>query len=289
MRLQFLFSGVILVGLFDVAHSITFGAEDDRVCSDDETVTRQWCESCCRDWCEEDDICIDDRCWSLFSAWDTLTKEVETSTSTKEARKYALLVDDVQEEYRHILEPRIGNIVKLVDWFRKESQPIVWGTWSRRSPDDGYFGSLDRWWAGLVLKELATGLLLKKENGEDLMPEAAPQSVEEKKMVLHSKYYDMFRAGEEDGGESRLHKYLQEQGVNTVVLVGAWTDECIVSTAFRAFNWDYDVIVVQDATYSGWGYEAHVAALDLMKKSCCRVTDSDGLLKILMEPNTATS
>lgn len=49
---------------------------------------------------------------------------------------------------------------------------------------------------------------------------------------------------------TRLHQMLQEHGIDTVVLIGTTTPNCIRTTCYDALSYDYDVVVVEDATSS---------------------------------------
>ena len=41
---------------------------------------------------------------------------------------------------------------------------------------------------------------------------------------------------------------LRAWGVNTIVLAGAWTDDCIAATAFDAVDrYGFDLVIVKDA------------------------------------------
>ena len=44
---------------------------------------------------------------------------------------------------------------------------------------------------------------------------------------------------------------LHERGVDTLLLTGCWTESCILSTAVRAVNEDFNACVVDDALFSG--------------------------------------
>jgi nicotinamidase-related amidase len=48
-------------------------------------------------------------------------------------------------------------------------------------------------------------------------------------------------------GRSYLDEKLKEHGIDTVVICGLWTDECILSPAYAALSQGYDVVVVGDA------------------------------------------
>jgi nicotinamidase-related amidase len=48
-------------------------------------------------------------------------------------------------------------------------------------------------------------------------------------------------------GNSYLDEKLKVQGIDTIVIVGLWTDECVLSTAYAGNSRGYDVVVVGDA------------------------------------------
>ncbi|MFQ9741890.1 MAG: cysteine hydrolase family protein [Slackia sp.] len=50
--------------------------------------------------------------------------------------------------------------------------------------------------------------------------------------------------------QTDLHARLQKQGIDTLLLTGTTTPNCIRSTCYDALSYNYDVIVVEDATSS---------------------------------------
>jgi nicotinamidase-related amidase len=66
-----------------------------------------------------------------------------------------------------------------------------------------------------------------------------------------------------------LDEKLKAAGVDTVVIVGLWTDECILATAYGASSRGYDVVVVSDAV--GTGTPNQEAALTLVRGTCGHV------------------
>jgi nicotinamidase-related amidase len=48
-------------------------------------------------------------------------------------------------------------------------------------------------------------------------------------------------------GESYLDKKLKAHDIDTIVIIGLWTDECVLSTAYAGNSRGYDVVVVGDA------------------------------------------
>merc|ERR1711988_136693 len=70
-------------------------------------------------------------------------------------------------------------------------------------------------------------------------------------------------------GQGTLHTELQKLGVDTVVQVGAWTDDCIISTAFHAFSLQYDVVVVEDGVSTA--SKQHFNAIEGMRGAAAKV------------------
>merc|ERR1711998_225097 len=70
-------------------------------------------------------------------------------------------------------------------------------------------------------------------------------------------------------GKSWLDEKLKQHGIDTVVIVGLWTDECIISTAYAALSREYDVVVVGDAVATATAH--HAIALTIMNATAGKV------------------
>merc|ERR1711998_51766 len=70
-------------------------------------------------------------------------------------------------------------------------------------------------------------------------------------------------------GKSWLDEKLKQHGIDTVVIVGLWTDECIISTAYAALSRGYDVVVVEDAVATATAH--HGIALRIMNATAGKV------------------
>ena len=57
--------------------------------------------------------------------------------------------------------------------------------------------------------------------------------------------------------------------MDTVVQVGAWTDDCIISTAFHAFSLQYDVVLVADGVSTA--SKQHFNAIEVMRGAVAKV------------------
>ncbi|CAL1130931.1 unnamed protein product [Cladocopium goreaui] len=189
-------------------------------------------------------------------------------------RTMALLVDDMQVEYHDYVQGIVPPIMQLVEGFRKAKLPIFWSTWWRWGPDDGFFNSMDRFYGPIGWNTSLNALYNHKPNGGDVLPEVAPKTPEERKRVMHKSYsLDMFDESPMEwlvpDGQGTLHTELQKLGVDTVVQVGAWTDDCIISTAFHAFSLQYDVVLIEDGVSTA--SKNHFNAIQVMRGAAAKV------------------
>jgi len=190
-------------------------------------------------------------------------------TMDSRPRKIALLIDDLQEEYRPFSTQIVEPLQELISAFRDQNLPIIWSYWARRANDGWEHGkAMDRFYGPEGISNQKNGLYIFQENGCDILPEIAPQTEAEKAMSFPSKDLNMFW-NFDDEGNSILEQKLKALDIDTIVLTGSWTDECILSTATNAFSRGYDVIVVEDAVATVTA--KHQAALDIMGGICCRL------------------
>jgi len=63
--------------------------------------------------------------------------------------------------------------------------------------------------------------------------------------------------------DGRLHRYLQENDVGTIVVSGGETDVCVLATALGGIDLGYQTIVLSDAVCSG-ADETHDASMKLL-------------------------
>ncbi|MGB3184908.1 MAG: isochorismatase family protein [Ornithinimicrobium sp.] len=181
---------------------------------------------------------------SFWAAWDLGDRP----------RRIALLLDDCQEEYRPYAEDILPKLVELVDAFRtaqsgSDGVEVVWSSWTRTF-DDGISNAMDRWYGpqGLRPEEPENAVyMFTGAPGMEVLSEIAPTQDEVADgWFYHGKHLDMFWNFDENG-DSYLDTKLKAEGIDTIVLTGPWTDECILSTAYAGSSRGYDVVVVGDA------------------------------------------
>jgi len=193
---------------------------------------------------------------------------------TDRKRTPALLIDDLQVEYDEYVKGIVPQVQLLLEVFRKAKLPVFWSTWWRWGPDDGFFNSMDRFYGPRGWNSSGNALYNHKPNGGDVLPAVAPKTLEESRRVMHKSYsLDMFDEHPMEwlspNNQGTLDYELQQLGVDTVVQVGAWTDDCIISTAFHAFSLQYDVVLVEDGVSTA--SKQHFNAIEVMRGAAAKV------------------
>mmetsp|Transcript_11326 Transcript_11326/g.41443 ORF Transcript_11326/g.41443 Transcript_11326/m.41443 type:complete len:330 (-) Transcript_11326:64-1053(-) len=164
-------------------------------------------------------------------------------------RNFCLIVSDMQKEYVDHIDYVLPNTQTLVEKFREMKLPIVWTNWAHKL-GDGFAGALDRYVGSEGIAAKANISFVFKEDGDQTVDMLAPQTEDEKSRVINSLHFSKF-ADLDANGREILYPMLQAWGVNTLVVVGAWTDACIAGTVFDAADrYGYDVVAVTDGIAS---------------------------------------
>lgn len=88
------------------------------------------------------------------------------------------------------------------------------------------------------------------DDGAETISELAPISEVERGREIMSAHANKF-ADRDASGAPILYPMLQSLGVDTVVVVGAWTDFCVLATVIAAVDtWGFDTVVPTDAIAS---------------------------------------
>lgn len=139
-----------------------------------------------------------------------------------------LLVIDLQNYFRKIAQPVLGNILKVIRFCRMRKIPIIFTQHGHTDPSsDG--GVLGEWWGELILAG---------SEEWQLLPEIV---VCEGDLILPKKRYSAFF-------ETDLDQRLRTRGVKDVIIAGVMTNLCCETTARDAFMRDYHVFLLIDGT-----------------------------------------
>ncbi len=201
-------------------------------------------------------------------------------------RRIALLMDDCQEEYRPYAEGILPNLVKLRDTFKDKKKThdgvcIVWSSWTRHFAD-GISNATDRWYGPRGLKPEDpenAAYVFHGSKGVEPLSEIAPSEKERSEgWFYHGKHLDMFWTFTEDG-KSYLDEKLKALDIDTIVISGLWTDECVLATAYAGSSRGYDVVVVEDAVATAT--DDHETALRVANATVAKVMTTDEILKYM--------
>eukprot|EP00977_Amphora_coffeiformis_P016996 scaffold5385_cov152-Amphora_coffeaeformis.AAC.6 len=81
-------------------------------------------------------------------------------------------------------------------------------------------------------------------------------------------------------GREILYPMLAAWGVNTVVVVGAWTDDCIATTLFEGFDrYGLDMILVKDAVATATINGGKM--VECLSGACCLVQSTEEVCRVL--------
>ena len=183
------------------------------------------------------------------------------------------------EDSRRILK-NVGD--QVIPIFRKYRCPIIFvKTIHRVHPATGEAFSLaSPFWKFQMEKKAVSGVGRKRETKAvpgspvtELMPELG---VRPEDFIVVKQRYSPFLGTD-------LDIIIRTLGIKTVVLVGVNTNNCVLCTAFEAFNRDLEVILLQDCCASMNGPQFHENALDQIRTSLGWVIQSDRLDKILSQ------
>ena len=216
---------------------------------------------------------------AFWAAWDLADRP----------RRIALLVDDCQEEYRPYAGDILPNVEALVDAFRQARRATgdgvctVWSAWSRRF-DDGISNAMDRWYGPRGLRPEQpenAAYVVTGAPGLEPLTEIAPTAEERADgWFYHGRHLDMFWTFDDDGA-SYLDRKLTAHGIDTIVIVGLWTDECVLSTAYAGSSRGYDVVVVSDAVATATANQE--LALTIAGSTVAKVLTTAQVLRYLAE------
>ena len=161
-------------------------------------------------------------------------------------RNYVLVVEDMQMTYKPCVTYCLPAVKSLIKTFRDLDLPIIWTNWAR-TPEDGHYGGVDRFYGSQATKLSLNPAYSYGEHGHKTVDEIAPQNNQEMSRSINSYHLSKFGDLDEEGREI-LFPMLEAWGVNTIILVGAWTDSCLGTTVFDAVDkYGYDVVLVSDA------------------------------------------
>jgi nicotinamidase-related amidase len=180
---------------------------------------------------------------------------------------------DIMVDYIPFVGYLIPTARQVLDKFREKDLPVFWSNYLRRS-NDKLYGALDRFYGPRGVVSTLNPMYVYAQNGGDTVPELAPTEAElAKGRVLKSGHLGKF-ADVDETGRSIFAQKLQELGVDTLFIVGSWTEDCVLATTTAAVDdYNIDVVLVSDGV--GTATPDHFAALQVMKSSWAKVVSAN--------------
>ena len=172
----------------------------------------------------------------------------------------ALLVIDMQNYFRRIIQPVLGNILRVIQSCRQGNVPIIFTQHGHTDPaKDG--GVLGEWWGELIINGT---------EGWKFLPEVM---IESKDIILPKKRYSAFF-------ETDLDTTLRSRRIQDLIISGVMTNLCCETTARDAFMRDYRVFFLIDGTATRRS-ELHLATLKNLGFGFAYLLTCDELIQTL--------
>ena len=184
-------------------------------------------------------------------------RERKTVIDPKDA---ALLVIDMQNYFRRIIQPVLGNILRVIQSCRQGNVPIIFTQHGHTDPaKDG--GVLGEWWGELIINGT---------EGWKFLPEVMIAS---KDIILPKKRYSAFFGTD-------LDTTLRSRRIQDLIISGVMTNLCCETTARDAFMRDYRVFFLIDGTATRRS-ELHLATLKNLGFGFAYLLTCDELIQTL--------
>lgn len=81
--------------------------------------------------------------------------------------------------------------------------------------------------------------------------------------------------------DTELDSLLRENGIDTLIMAGVLTNECVEASVLKAVKNDYRVILVEDST-AAFSEAIHERALDLIHDYSVIITSTEDILDVLL-------
>lgn len=173
--------------------------------------------------------------------------------------KCALLVIDMQEFFRAIAAPVIGNVKKIIECCQDKDLKIIYTRHGHKDISvDG--GMLAEWWDSHAQYGTPEW---------EILNELPPRKQD---IIIDKNRYSAFY-------NTELDMILKEAGIEQVIITGVMTNCCCETTARDAFMRDYRVFFISDATATATE-ELHLCSLKNLDFAFAHVMDTESILEL---------
>jgi len=179
---------------------------------------------------------------------------------TIDPKHVALLVIDMQNYFRRMIQPILENISVVIQACRQKNIPIVFTQHGHTDPtSDG--GALSQWWGEVIRHGTKDWEFLQE------------MKIDSTDTILSKNRYSAFY-------ETELDTILRSKGIQDLITSGVMTNLCCETTARDAFMRDYRVFFLIDGTATG-KEEHHLATLKNLGYGFATLMTCEELIKNL--------
>lgn len=170
---------------------------------------------------------------------EKIADDLNTHLWKPEKERTALLLIDLQEYFRALINPILKNILKVLEKARDEQIPVFFTQHGHKKDEPP--GMIEKWWSEIILYGTREHALL---------PEL---KVSEKDSIIPKNRYNAFHG-------TGLEEKLKSQKITDVVMGGVMTNLCCETTARDAFVRNFRVFFLADGTQTA-SQDLHLASL----------------------------
>jgi len=194
-----------------------------------------------------------------------------------------LVVEDLHKGYDDYMQYILPSCKKLIEEFRQRGLPIVWTNWARVLEDE-YDNAIDRFYGprGITGPTGETNpCYVYGKDAPDSIDSIAPIDDNEWSRSIVSYHRSKWADLDENGNEI-LYPMCQAWGVDTVIVCGGWTDDCIANTTVETVDrYGYDCLLVSDGLATGTIHGHKM--LDCLGASHAKLCTADELITHMKE------
>ncbi len=158
----------------------------------------------------------------------------------------------------------VPNTKKILEFFRENDMEVTYGRIAslKRNGEDRCAVQKTPGWNGMLIPV--------KSYGAKIVEPLAPLEDD----IVVNKTTDSVLAG------TNYARLIRNMGIETIVVCGIVTDQCVASTVRDLADDDFKVIVLEDCCASA-DIELHYAELKIMNNIYCQVMDSEDFLLLM--------
>jgi nicotinamidase-related amidase len=180
----------------------------------------------------------------------------------------------------------IDNAVKVREAFSASGRPVIFvRTHHRQDPRTGEIvDNKSPFWMAQQ-RQIVPGLGKRRKS---LAVEGAAVTEVVSPLAPRPGDFTVFKHRYSPFDNTDLELLLRNLRIDTLVIGGVNTNNCVLCSCFEAFNRDYRVVLMEDVCASMNGPEYHLAALKVIEAALGWIVNSDDVIVALRDPTAPT-